>query len=293
MKQKGPDLRWGIEQRLEFIEFRLFWEGGINRADLMRRFGVSVPQASQDLSRYQELAPRNIVYDRSRKRYIKSAKFSPQFMQLDSDRYLSQLRSVADGLLSAGESWLGEIPSLDSIRLPHRNVQVEILRPILTAVREQKALEVRYQSLTNWRSGTDWFWISPHAFAFDGTRWHVRSFVHEDHQFADFLLPRFLQTRNYAEAITTSSDDLIWNETVHVELKPHPKLNDEQKRVVAADFGMKNARLSVTVRLALLYYFLRRLNLDFNEESRLPHEQHVVLANPSRVKQLLERAQLV
>ena len=39
-------MRWGVEKRLEFIEFRLFWEGGINRADIMERFGVSVPQAS-------------------------------------------------------------------------------------------------------------------------------------------------------------------------------------------------------------------------------------------------------
>jgi hypothetical protein len=45
------------ETRLEFIEFRLFWEGVLNRADIIDYFGVSVPQASNDLSRYQELAP--------------------------------------------------------------------------------------------------------------------------------------------------------------------------------------------------------------------------------------------
>src|SRR5688572_15244984 len=36
---------WGVERRLEFIEFRLFWEGGVNRADIVRAFDVSVPQA--------------------------------------------------------------------------------------------------------------------------------------------------------------------------------------------------------------------------------------------------------
>ena len=46
-------MRWGVEKRLEFIEFRLFWEGGINRADIIERFGVSVPQASKDLSLYE------------------------------------------------------------------------------------------------------------------------------------------------------------------------------------------------------------------------------------------------
>ena len=39
-------LRWGTERRLEFIDFRLYWEGRVNRADLTREFGISVPQAS-------------------------------------------------------------------------------------------------------------------------------------------------------------------------------------------------------------------------------------------------------
>ena len=50
-------LKWGVERRLEFIEFRLFWEGGVNRSDLIDTFGVSVPQASKDLTHYQERAP--------------------------------------------------------------------------------------------------------------------------------------------------------------------------------------------------------------------------------------------
>ena len=47
---EGHAIRWGVEQRLEFIEFRLFWEGGINRGDIIEIFGVSVPQASKDLT---------------------------------------------------------------------------------------------------------------------------------------------------------------------------------------------------------------------------------------------------
>jgi hypothetical protein len=43
-------LRWGTEQRLEFIEFRLFWEGGLNRSDITEQFGVSIPQ-EEHLSR--------------------------------------------------------------------------------------------------------------------------------------------------------------------------------------------------------------------------------------------------
>jgi hypothetical protein len=59
------ELSWGVERRLEFIEFRLFWEGRVNRSDLMEVFGVSVNQASTDLNRYLGMAPNNMLYCRS------------------------------------------------------------------------------------------------------------------------------------------------------------------------------------------------------------------------------------
>ena len=71
------DIRWGVEQRLEFIEFRLFWEGHVNRSDLMDHFGVSVNQASSDLNRYIAYAPDNMVYDKSARTYVLGAQFEP------------------------------------------------------------------------------------------------------------------------------------------------------------------------------------------------------------------------
>ena len=61
VKAEKADLRWGVEQRLEFIEFRLFWEGHVNRGDLMDAFGVSVNQASTDLNRYIGMVPQDDV----------------------------------------------------------------------------------------------------------------------------------------------------------------------------------------------------------------------------------------
>jgi len=108
MSAGGPELRWGVEQRLEFIEFRLFWEGGINRSDITGFFGVSVPQASKDLTQYQELAPDNVRYDRSEKRYFATESFRPRFLKPDADRYLAQLLFAADPALH------GERTSLSS-----------------------------------------------------------------------------------------------------------------------------------------------------------------------------------
>lgn len=37
-------LSWGLESRLQFIDFRLRWERHINRMDLTEHFGISVPR---------------------------------------------------------------------------------------------------------------------------------------------------------------------------------------------------------------------------------------------------------
>ena len=69
--------RWGQERRLAFIDFRLRWEGRINRSDLTDFFGISVPQASLDISRYMEFAPQNLQYDRSARVYLATPEFRP------------------------------------------------------------------------------------------------------------------------------------------------------------------------------------------------------------------------
>src|SRR4051812_39329048 len=135
-------MRWGVEKRLEFIEFRLFWEGGINRADIMDAFGVSVPQASKDLSLYEEKAPGNLRYDKRQKRYLASADFKPVFLTPEADQYLMQLRSVSDRVVAPTETWLAEVPQADAMPVPHRRVDVAVLRALLAAIRERRAVEI-------------------------------------------------------------------------------------------------------------------------------------------------------
>ena len=54
---------------------------------------------------------------------------------------------------------------------------------------------------------------------------------------------------------------------------------------------MHGDKLDIRVRYALVYYLLKRLNLDFAEEKRAAREQHVVLANRDEAKTALARAQ--
>lgn len=63
---------WFVEQRMNWIAETLRVFGFINRAHIERKFGVSTPQAANDLRLYQERHPDVMTYDKSAKRYVTS-----------------------------------------------------------------------------------------------------------------------------------------------------------------------------------------------------------------------------
>lgn len=277
MAEATAALKWGVERRLEFIEFRLFWEDGVNRADIIEMFDVSVPQASKDLTLYQERAPNNALYDKSAKRYVASDRFQPCFLKPDPALYLNQLRSVSEGIVDRSHAWIGQSPSYDAAPTPVRGVDAEILRSIMAAIRRSEAIEIRYQSLS--RPEPRWRWIAPHAIAFDGFRWHARAYCETDRTFKDFLLSRMLETRGTRLSDVAPGTDADWHEYVTIEIGPHPELSETQKKVIALDYGMRGDRAKIPVRKALLYYALKRLGLDTDPAARRPQDQQIVLVN--------------
>ncbi len=268
--------RWGVERRLEFVEFRLFWEGGVNRSDIVDEFGVSVPQASKDLALYQEQAPANIVYDRSEKRYFASDAFRPKFIELDAAAYLDRLAPTTP---TGGESRGGSLAALvaDRLPIPQRRIASNSLRSLLAAVRGNRSLEILYQSMSQARPEPVWRRVSPHAFASDGLRWHARAYCHLDKKFKDFILSRCMDCRGLGESGSVPGSDELWNSLFQVVLIPNPALTSGQQEVVAQDFAMADGRAVVPVRRAMLYYFSKRLRLDLTSSN--PRETPVVVSN--------------
>jgi len=266
-------IRWGIERRLEFIEFRLFWEGRVNRSDLMATFGISINQASTDLNRYLGMVPDNMVYDKSARTYVRGDQ--PLFLKPDPANYLSQLRSIFDGIATHEETWIGRLPAFDTVPSPARGIDAGHLRAVLQAIHNRQAIEIEYQSLSS--PTPRWRWIAPHATAFDGFRWHARAYCFTDDCFKDFLLARILGIRDSRPSDADPSQDADWHTLVTLEIGPHPGLSEAQKKVIALDYGMRDGKVSITVRKALLYYTLKRLGLDTDPTVRSPADQQVVL----------------
>ena len=281
MSNDKPSLRWGVEQKLQFIEFRLFWEGHVNRSDLIDKFSVSQNQASGDLNRYIALAPDNMVYDKSGKTYLRSSSFSPLFLKPDATQYLSQVRSVAEGIVAPEDAWIGNFPAFDAAPSPARGIDPVVLRSIAIAIRRHEAIHILYQSMS--APDPEWRWISPHALAFDGFRWHARSYCEKSAEFRDFVISRIMEARQTRPPVAPQAYDNAWNELVELHIGPHPELSTNQKRVVELDYGMDNGQVTILVRQALLYYALKRLGLDTDPAARKPQDQQIVLLNKEAI----------
>jgi hypothetical protein len=281
--------RWGAEQRLEFIEFRLFWDGSVNRSDIKERFGISIPQASADLAQYRERAPENLRYDSSGKRYLPSATFEPRILRPNAERYLAQMRALAEDVISPLDTWMVPLTQVGVTPVPSRRVDPETLRFFLAAIRAERSVHIEYQSLNDTRPEPMWRWITPHAFGTDGLRWHVRAFCHIERAFKDFIISRCLAIGQTGAAEAKSSDDVEWHTMFTVVLVPNLKLSAAQQKTIERDYGMIGGRCELKVRLALLYYLDKRLRLDVAEKQDRPKETPIVVANKKEYDKTLRR----
>lgn len=271
---------WGQQQRLEFIDFRLFWEGRLNRSDLMDFFGMSLPQASLDLARYIEMAPENIAYDKAEKAYLPSASFRPAVTSVESMAYLDLL-TLPRGPKA---NFIGWRPDLGLVPHPNRRIGTFVLRQVLSAIRDRQKVHIEYQSMSRPRSTMRA--ISPHAIGYDGFRWHTRAYCHERNSFRDFVFARILKVKGMEESNINPKHDNAWERVLRLVLAPHPDLTAGQRRAVELDYGMKRGRIVLRTRQALAFYVLRQLGLD--QTTSAPRAQHIVLLNREKIEPFLK-----
>ncbi|HKS33543.1 MAG TPA: WYL domain-containing protein [Enterobacteriaceae bacterium] len=250
---------WGQDRRLEFIDFRLLWDGRLNRADITAFFRISVPQASLDLAKYQEIAPDNASYDRNQKSYIANANFKPVFATFESNHYLNELMGLETGILSPSESFIGWTPPTAILPLPTRKVQPEILIDLIMAIKKQQALVVDYRAMRDEPSIRT---IFPTAFAHDGHRWHVRAYCFNSEMYKDFVLGRFF---DIVESVPPSNEvpiDIDWETFIYVVIGPNPEFSLSKKMIIERDYQMENGEAKICIRKSQYFYLKRRLNLN-------------------------------
>lgn len=278
---------WSQDRRLKFIDFRLRWEGRINRSDLVEFFGISMPQASADVSKYMDAAPQNLVYDASIKTYQRANTYTPIFARSGTRTYLNELQALETKIMEPKSSFIGWKPDLGVVPIPDRNVDGTALSTLLLAVREKRKISVRYQGMV--RPEPIERVLSPHAFAFDGMRWHLRAYCHLREEFRDFVIARIIELQTGELSDISADRDKQWNTILQLVIAAHPSLPHQARKAIQMDYGMLDGSSQFSCRQALLFYALRRLRLEGPEDSARAAEQQIVLLNRAELQPYIDQ----
>lgn len=265
-------------ERLNFIDFRIFFTGQIRRTDLMNRFGIKEAAATRDLTTYQKEAPGNIDYDAAQKVYLMTDSYARRFIrEIEAKRLLLSL------VHGAGDDFAPLSAPVIPCELPERlNVpHIDILATVSRAIFGKKALKISYVSQT---SGNSSRIIVPFSLAGNGLRWHVRAYDRKRGEFCDFVINRItkadvLSNEPIHEA-ELKENDIEWNRRIELEIVPHPNL--PSKDFVEKEYDMKDGVKRYKVRAATAGYILRLWNVDCSADHKLEgDEYHLWLRNVS------------
>jgi WYL domain len=268
-----------IQQRYYFIELMAWWEGGINAPKLEQQFSQSRQQSSSDINQYKELAPGNLEYDASQKAYLPTKNFKPLYISDSADDYLFWFHTKQLIAPSVGQH--SEILSI-----PPRKISPDLVRALVSAIRQQKRIDVDYVSLN--APNREGRVIAPHSFVNAGNRWHLRAWCEKSLEYRDFVLSRFRGNPELLDSSThTVADDLAWNTPVTIILEADQRLSAEKQAVLQNDYQMQQSQLKITTRGCLVQYLLREMQVSTKILDITPEAQQLVCVNLHEIKKWL------
>ncbi len=255
-KDRLAALSQAQRDRLAFIELRLRFVGDLQRQDLVKRFGIQTAAATRDMNLYRELAPGNVQYDGSGKRYVLPVSFLPLF-DYPTERVLAWLtQGFGDGEPAPLKAWVAcETPTY--ITQP----ALDTLAAVTRSIHRRCPLQVVYHSVSSGRTVRE---IVPFALIDTGLRWHVRAFDRKTQEFRDFVITRIQDPQPLQESPVGDHEkweqDIQWTRIVEVELIPHP--DQPHPHITEMDYGMNKGALKLRLRAATAGYMLRKWGVD-------------------------------
>lgn len=264
------DLTGAQKELLAHIEFMGRFYGLVSRLDLTSRFDVSDTTATRMFRIYNELAPDNIIYRPTLKRYEWQESARP-IIPVSTSKCVSTL---VDGF---GDSYANIEGQPIAVKNSLFNVDLDVLSAVTRAIKRKQVIRINYLSQTS-PEGSDRD-IVPHSIADSELRWHVRAFDRKRNEFRDFVINRINTVIPLAKQNVPTTqlalNDKDWNELVELELQPHPRLGNA-KSMIEFEYRMVDGILKFTSRKALAGYLLDTWNVDVTEQATLI-DNHIML----------------
>ena len=282
------ELKWDVRQRLTLLEANCLLTGRLQTNDLQAIFGIKRVQASRDISRYRAMRPNNLRYDPSQRCYLASDEFDPVFLPDTSGNTLLSALRCARSPLSV--ILLRTPPVTAHVEPTGPTIDLPVVRHVVRAIVHKEAIEATLEQ--RGETGQDMLW--PHTLVWNGYRWHARCYSEQAGAFTDIPLhsiikaPPPLPRGQGAEDQRGEQADSAWQEQLTVTLVPAASLDQTQRNEVMNHYGMREERLELTVRLAMLRDTLRFFHLPVAGDSGMSN-QELQVANEEAVRQTLQK----
>ncbi|WP_394172519.1 WYL domain-containing protein [Thalassotalea litorea] len=262
-----------------FLEQLVYWVGEITAKELAMLKGYSVDTAKRALQDFDGKHPDATRYDKRLKKRLVNENFQPKRVHLSW--FLSQYNNcLKKNMVDTVQNAPGSDDFVSYVDIPERYINVEHVRKLINACRNNLRLEVSYLSVSN--PDYEGRIIQPHHFVYDGLRWHVRAWDEKQGKFKDFNLSRFKQEMDVETSYAPryqACDDEEWNTLVDVEIAADPRLSGLQKQCIEEEFGMVDGTLAIPCRIALLNYLLLKLRITTYENRAVA--QQIILTDRS------------
>jgi len=273
------DLKNTVKKRFSFIEARLFWEDSVSRGDIVNFFDISEPQATNDLIKYNELAPNNSKYNKSLKRYEKTENFKPVFSKQSSEGYFNRLLFMRRKR-NDNNFFCGKIPPHAQVPILNTVTDEAILKKITDGIQNKIAMRIKYQSAT--RPKPIWRWITPHSIGYNGFRWHARALCHTHNEYRDFVLPRIISIKKLVEHPFDHTVDYQWNKNIQLIIIGNGLLDEGKQHAAELEYGMDKGELKIDIKAAFYFYIKRQYGL--RDEKQSDGTNRLVLKNKQEVE---------
>ena len=242
-------------ERIAYIDFKIRFTGFINRSDLANMFGLASAAASNMMTKYLELRPENMEYNRQLRANTITDKYKP-LINMDAETAL--------GMLANG---FNKNKIIDNPMLPYARIgKIANQLDIEKVAKITRAMSCGYSISTEYRSENSSYHdariLVPTALLFDGTNWIFRAFCknnnNEDGKFKNFNFSRATNVKEVFKKNRKPEEELyqdkMWNTQIPLLLLPHPDRTENEINTIKADFGFNDeSKLIITERAALIW----------------------------------------
>ena len=247
-------IRCNFEQRLNFIEFRLFLEAHVNRITISNQCSFHSNKKEDNINKCIDIASSIVFYDKINQFYARKSGCKPKYRAHHTDRNLAEVKSIKKKILDREGCLTANLPPLAPELIPLQSLNSLTLRTEVFEIRKPDAIE------------------------FNELRWHPQAFWLIGKMSKSISLNKMLEINKCQKSDISAKKDNSWKAEFTLEIAL-PTLCKAQAKDILPKHGMHSGGSKNKFQNTLLYSAVGQTRLNTDPGARKPQDQQIILLN--------------